>query len=75
MDELQVGYVLDRNKKYTIETDGELSDAWQHFKNGYQMWVDPSPVKSAAKWKESGMNISGMCTIRILTLLYSLAPV
>ena len=36
-DELQVGYVLDRNKKYTIETDRELSDAWQHLKNGYQM--------------------------------------
>ena len=42
MDNLKIGYILDRNKKYTIETKCELSDAWQHFRNGYQMWLDPS---------------------------------
>ena len=56
----QMGYVLDRNKKFTIETDGELNDAWQHFKNGYQMWLDPSPAKAAAKRKETAKNISDM---------------
>ena len=37
MDDWLLGYVLERNKKYTIETDCELVDAWQHFKNSYQM--------------------------------------
>ena len=36
-DDWLLGYVLERNKKYTIETDCELVDAWQHFKNSYQM--------------------------------------
>ena len=30
-----IGYILDRNKKYTIETNGELQDACQEFKKGY----------------------------------------
>ena len=63
VDNLQMGYVLDRNKKYTIETDCELSDAWQHFKNGYQMWLDPSPAKAASKRKETPKNISGVYTV------------
>ena len=43
----QIMYILERNKKYTIETSGELQDAYQEFRKGYQMWLDPSPVKPA----------------------------
>ena len=60
VDNLQIGYILDRNKKFTIETNCELSDAWQHFKNDNQMWLDPSPAKAASKRKESAKNISGV---------------
>lgn len=55
----QLGYVLERNKKYTIETDVELQDACQHFKNGYQMWLDPLPVKPAARKRQVDMNVQG----------------
>ena len=55
----QLGYVLDRNKKYTIETDIDLRDAWQHFNNGYQMWLDPLPVKAAARKSQANVNAEG----------------
>ena len=54
----QLGYILDRNKKYTIETDGELRDAFDYVKRGYQMWLDPSPRKIGAP-KRRANNING----------------
>ena len=52
----KIGYVLERNKKYTIETDAKLQDAWQHFKDGFQMWLDPYPAKAVAGKRKTGMN-------------------
>ena len=54
----QIGYVLERNKKYVIESTGELQHAWQHLKKGYQMWLDPSPMK--VEKKRSGTSIEGI---------------
>ena len=62
----QLGYVLDRNKKYTIETDIDLRDAWQHFNNGYQMWLDPLPVTAAARKSQANVNAEGNLTIQSL---------
>jgi hypothetical protein len=58
VDNCKIGYVLDRNKKYSIETNVELQDAFQHLRNGYQMWLDPSPSKSTAK-KQHRSKVSG----------------
>ena len=55
----QIGYILERNKKYTIETDAELQDAYQHFKEGFQMWLDPLPAKAVAAKKKTGVNAAG----------------
>ena len=49
----QIGYILERNKKYTIETHAELQDAYQHFKEGFQMWLDPLPAKAGAGKKKN----------------------
>ena len=54
----QIGYVLERNKKYVIESTGELQHAWKHLKKGYQMWLDPSPIKVGKK--QSGSSIEGI---------------
>ena len=53
----EIGYILERNKKYAIETNGELQDAWQELKKGFPMWLDPSPVKPAASKKRGGTNV------------------
>ena len=55
----QIGYILERNKKYTIETDAELQDAYQHFKEGFQMWLDLLPAKAVAAKKKTGVNAAG----------------
>ena len=47
VENCMVGYVLERNKKYCIETNAELEKAYGHFKAGYQMWLDPTPVKTS----------------------------
>ena len=57
VENCDIGYVLERNKKYTIETNGELQDACQEFKKGFPMWLDPSPVKPAASKKHGGTNV------------------
>ncbi len=58
----QLGYVLDRNKKYTIETNVELQDVFEHVKRGYQMWLDPSPANAGTNKKQAGKrNVQGMC--------------
>ena len=49
----EIGYILERNKKYSIETNGEL----QELKQGFPMWLDPSPVKPAASKKRGGTNV------------------
>lgn len=56
-----VGYVLERNKKYSIGTDSELQNAYQHFKAVYQMWLDPTPIKrsAAAPRKQAGEKAAG----------------
>ena len=59
MENWQLGYVLERNKKYTIETDVELQDAFQHFKDGYQMCQDPMPAKAVAAKRRVDTNIQG----------------
>ena len=59
MENWQLGYVLERNKKYTIETDVELQDAFQHFKDGHQMWLDPMPAKAVAAKRRVDTNIQG----------------
>ena len=50
----QLGYVLDCSKKYTIETNVELQDAFEHVKRGYQMWLDhPQPMQiQETSWQE-----------------------
>ena len=45
VDTCQIGYVLDRNKKYSIGSDDELQKAFGHFRAGYQMWLDPTSLK------------------------------
>jgi hypothetical protein len=55
----QIGYVLDRNKKYAIETDDELKNACVHFKQGYQMWLDTSPIKPAASKRQADKTAPG----------------
>ena len=35
----EIGYILERNKKYVIETNGELQDAWQELRKGFPMWL------------------------------------
>ena len=57
VDNWQIGYILERNKKYTIETNSELQDVLEEFKKGYQMWLDPSPVKPTASKRKSGRNV------------------
>lgn len=59
-DNWKMGYILDRNKKYAIETDGELLDAWGHFQRGYQMWLDPSPPKVTAAKNQTTTNAQGI---------------
>ena len=59
----QLGYILERNKKYTIETDGELRDAFEYVKKGYQMWLDPSPrKKDVPKKRANDTNGQGKLT-------------
>ena len=41
LENCQVGYVLERNKKYSIMNDYDLKSAYNHFRAGYQMWLDP----------------------------------
>lgn len=45
----QIGYILERNKKYVMESTGELQHAWKHLKKGYQMWLDLCPIKVGKK--------------------------
>ena len=59
----KIGYILDRNKKYTIETDGELLEAWGHFQRGYQMWLDPSPAKVVVAKNRTSTNAQGIISI------------
>ena len=59
-DNWKIGYILDRNKKYTIETDGELLEAWGHFQRGYQMWLDPSPAKVVVAKNRTSTNAQGI---------------
>ena len=49
VDTCQLGYVLERNKKYSIGSDGELQKAFGHFRAGYQMWLDPNSLTQTAK--------------------------
>ena len=44
----QFGYVLERNKKYSIVSDVELQNAYQHFRAGFQMWLDPAIEKQSS---------------------------
>ena len=64
MENWRLGYVLERNKKYTVETDVELKEAFQHFKDGYQMWLDPMPAKAVAPKRKNDTNIISLllCT-------------
>ena len=56
----QLGYILDLNKKYTIKTDGELRDAFDYVKRGSQMWLDPSLRKICApKQRANNINSQG----------------
>ena len=55
----QLGYVLERNIKYTIETDVELHDAFQHFRDGYQMWLDPMPTEAVAAKRKVDTSVQG----------------
>ena len=55
----QLGYMLERNKKYTIETHVELHDAFQHFREGYQMWLDPIPTKAVEAKRKVGTSVQG----------------
>ena len=41
VDKCQIGYVLDRNKKFAIDTDIDVKNAYDYFISGYQMWLDP----------------------------------
>ena len=61
----QIRYILDRNKKYTIETNGELQNACQEFKKGYQMWLDPSPLKPVVSKRQSGTSANGKKHLQI----------
>ena len=36
-----IGYILDRNKKYSVTTERELADCYAAVLNGYSFWVDP----------------------------------
>ena len=48
-------------KIYSIGTDSELQNAYQHFKAVYQMWLDPTPIKrsAAAPRKQAGEKAAG----------------
>ena len=59
VDNGQIGYILERNKKYTIKTNSEQKNAFEEFKKGYQMWLDPSPVNPTASKRKSGTNGKG----------------
>ena len=59
MENWRLGYVLERNKKYTVETDVELQEAFQHFKDGYQMCLDPMPAKAVAPKRKNDTNAQG----------------
>ena len=45
----QFGYVMERNKKFTIGTNGELGKAMEYFEIGYQMWLYPTPMTKPLK--------------------------
>ena len=66
VDKSAIGYVLERNKKYAIETDNELQDAYEEFRKGFSMWLDPSPVKSAVSKKRGNEDVEGNieCVLR-----------
>ena len=68
----QIVYILERNKKYTIETSGELQDVYQEFRKGYQMWLDPLPVKPAASKRQSGTSAKGNMSCLVYDLLLTI---
>ena len=48
VENCQFGYVLERNKKYSIASGVELENAYQHFGAGFQMWLDPAIEKRSS---------------------------
>lgn len=49
VEKCQFGYVMERNKKFTTGMDNELEKAFEYFKAGYQMWLDPTPLTQSTK--------------------------
>ena len=45
VENCQFVYVLERNKKYSLASDVNLQNAYQHFRAGLQMWLDPAIEK------------------------------
>ena len=62
----KIGYVLERNKKYLIETDVELGDAVEHFQPGYQTWMDPSQEKASSARNQTTTSVQGLSNTSIL---------
>ncbi|XP_028417958.1 uncharacterized protein LOC114542659 isoform X1 [Dendronephthya gigantea] len=56
VDKSQFGYILERNKKFTIATDSELQKANEYFIAGYQMWLDPTPQQPSKKSSQAKSN-------------------
>ena len=60
VEDWQLGYVLERDKKCTIETDVELHDAFQHYRDGYHANVVRSnPTKAVAAKRKIGTSVQG----------------
>ena len=59
VDTCQIGYVLERNKKYSIGSDDELQKAFDHFRAGYQMWLDPTSLKQIVNPQKTSPALSG----------------
>ena len=68
----QLRYMLKRNKKYTIETDVELHDAFQHFRDEYQMWLDPIPTKAVQPREKlvQAFKVTKVYDINLLSKVY-----
>ena len=61
VDKCQIGYVLDRNKKFAIDMDIDVKNAYDYFISGYQIWLDPDGrqpnTKSSRRVDERGKYI------------------
>ena len=64
----QIGYILDRNKKYVIESTGELQHVWRHLKKGHQMWLDPSPIKVGKRQSSVSNEGNKQCNYTLIRL-------